>query len=167
MTRAELKALVLSQIPNNTQQLVSPVRVRTPLNKIIDELFHLEADTTDKIKEGTVNLFYKPSLVRATVVQLIQPSLDGRITWTYNAATGTLTPTINITDEVAAMLAITSNGQTAFTLPIAVTDTNKTKVFLNGQLMSFTGDYTLVLNAMTWVSAIKLELSDEIKVFIK
>jgi hypothetical protein len=42
MSKSSLKQLVLNQLPNNTQQLIKPVNVRTVENAVIDESLNVK-----------------------------------------------------------------------------------------------------------------------------
>lgn len=63
--------------------------------------------TTTNIAEGT-NLYYTDERVDDRVAVLIQPAASSNITWTYNDASGTLTPVLDST--LVALAAYNTNG---------------------------------------------------------
>lgn len=96
MSKSEINAYIDSQLPDNTQQLIKPVNARNVTKLLNNEKFDLEDNTTDDIIEGAINKFATPEVIDDRVAQLIQPSADGKITWSYDDTNNTLTPVVDI-----------------------------------------------------------------------
>lgn len=61
-------------------------------------------------------------------------------------------------------LPVTTNGQTAFTLPSEVISGGNVRVYVNGVRYDLGDDFTVSGLALTWIGTLVLETGDEFRV---